>query len=139
MSSKSKISERRFDGISGKDVRRNVGLGGSCERDGGDGVAHDGIAVEAVAGSKVCRLGTESGSPFTVRTREVDDSMEVTGGKSFRTDGSRQGCLDFGIVEKRDGHSDEGEDPVVPTDVVSVTLSKMPLIVSKRDIIDGRC
>lgn len=54
-------------------------------------MTHGGIAV---AGDKVCGLGTESGSPFTVRTREVGDSAEMTGGGSFRTDGSRRGCWD---------------------------------------------
>jgi len=95
MSSKSKIFERRFDGISGEDARRNASSGCEffcgCGRTGDD----ENIAVEAVAGSKVCRLGAGSGSPFTVRARGVDDCMGVTGDKSFRTDGSRRGCPGF--------------------------------------------
>jgi len=102
MSSRSKIFDRRFDGISvagvgcfsGRDGRRNAGSGrgfgcgcGCGGDDDDDGVAHGGIAV---SGDKVCRLDAESGSPFTVRTREVDDSAEMTGGGSFRTDGSRR-------------------------------------------------
>ena len=91
LSSKSKIFERRFDCNSGKDARRNAGSGWEfvcgCGRNGDDG----NIAAEAVAGSKVCKLGAGSGFPFTVRAREVDDCIEVTGDKSFRTDGSRRG------------------------------------------------
>jgi len=69
--------------------------------------------VKAVAGSKVCRLGAESGFTFTVRVREVDDCMEMTGGRSFRTDGSRRGYPGF-----RDGENERRsfgwrEDPVV--------------------------
>jgi hypothetical protein len=97
MSSKSKT----FDGVlvtgvdcfSGKDARRNAGSG--WELGCGCGVAYGGIAVEAVAGSKVCRPGAESGFPFTVRARDVGDPTEVTKAGSFRTDGSRRGWPGF--------------------------------------------
>ena len=100
MSIKSKTFDRRFSGVSvmgvgcfsGKDARWDAGSGWElCRdrgRDGDDDDVHDGIAAEVVAGSKVCELGAGSGSPFPVRTGEV------TVGKSFRTDRSRQGCGD---------------------------------------------
>ena len=105
MSIRSKIFERGFDGspvvtgvacFSVKDPRANAGSGrglgcGSVwARDGI--VAHDGTAAEVVARGKVRRLNAGFGSPFTVRTREVDDSKGVTAGESLKMDGP--GCKD---------------------------------------------
>jgi len=85
MSIRSKIFDRRFDGISaagvgcfsGKDVRGSVGSGW----DGDFDIAHDGFAAEAVSRSKVWRLDAGSGSPVPVRVREVGDSTGVTAGE----------------------------------------------------------
>lgn len=98
MSMRSKIFDRRLEcnsvtgaGPSGKDAGPGWGLGCGCERRGDDNVGHDGIAVEGVAGSKVCAFDAGSGSPRSVRARGADGPTGATAGRSFWLYGFRSG------------------------------------------------